>query len=485
MIQHRIILVLLIIGLTGTEPIHVVGQKATAPASRNRDLSSAAWIGNLEKVRALLVEGADPNAADERGVTPLMETAGWTTYDGFESGKEERHAEIVNLLVSKGAKINIQDKEGATALMWASAWGHGFIAQALLNNGASVNYEDKQGRTALTWAAHRGAKDTYLVQPLLKKGAHIRLMEALLLEDMAKAHMLVDTANLQVRGPSRETPLMLAARAGDMALVKVILDRTAQVNAVEDEGFTALMMANGATPTNSIPAGIRGWDVFGIQVGRAEVMEALLVAGAKPNLRNKKGETALHWASELGNADIVRVLLKNGADPNIQNADGETPLRRAIEKDSLPVVNLLIDMQANPNAGRDYYSVPLIYAVGRRTPDPTLIALLLKNGADINLARDGRTVLMAAAHEGTAATVTMLLAKGAKVNTADNEGDTALMLASGWNSADVVKALLTGGADVFHKNHDGHTALDVAVSKGQAENAALLKRAMQNQALKK
>ena len=83
-------------------------------------------------------------------------------------------------------------------------------------------------------------------------------------------------------------------------LVRTLLGRGAQVNAADDKGVTALMMANGAIPYPIIPGGFRGRNEYGKQTGRAESQEALLVDGAKPNPRNKKGETAPRRA----NSDI-------------------------------------------------------------------------------------------------------------------------------------------------------------------------------------
>lgn len=155
----------------------------------------------------------------------------------------------------------------------------------------------------------------------------------------------------------------------------------------------------------------------------------------------------------IGNLEKVKALLAAGADPNAADEKGVTPLMET--------------------AGWTTYDV---FEVGKEERHAEIVNLLVKKGADVNLVRDGRTVLMAAAHESTVATVTMLLAKGAKVNATDNEGDAALMFAAGWNTTEVVKVLLQSGAEISHKNHAGKTALDVAVDKGRAENVALLQR---------
>src|SRR6188508_512961 len=65
---------------------------------------------------------------------------------------------------------------------------------------------------------------------------------------------------------------------------------------------------------------------------------ALLDAGADPDLPDKDGKTALWEAARHDQAEIVRVLLAAKADPNIASKDGETPLLQAIEKSNPRVV---------------------------------------------------------------------------------------------------------------------------------------------------
>ena len=88
------------------------------------DLLKAARAGDLTAVKALLAQGASPNATGEDGVTPLM----YAAWGG--------HKDICELLISKGADINAKDKDGKTALKHAIKSKHPDVADFLRSKGA-------------------------------------------------------------------------------------------------------------------------------------------------------------------------------------------------------------------------------------------------------------------------------------------------------------------------------------------------------------
>ena len=139
-----------------------------------RDLWEALDWGSSDDVRRLIEEGADPNGADEYGVTPLMIAAARGSVDKVialldhrasldaqdENGKTalmvavfNGHAEVVMLLLEKGANPDIADNDGSTALMLAAYNNEARIARILLEGKASPNIKDNNGSTALVYAA--------------------------------------------------------------------------------------------------------------------------------------------------------------------------------------------------------------------------------------------------------------------------------------------------------------------------------------------
>jgi ankyrin repeat protein len=462
-------------------------------------LMRAADAADLREVERLLAEGDEPRARDEHGRTALMHLLRSDVYHHsvmYRPGK----VPVAEALLAAGTPIDSQDTSGATALVYAVRWNHFEVAALLLRRGADVTPRDRLGRSALTWAASRGADDEKLVRPLLRAGATVSLLDALLLDDLEQARGLVSRDVVRHEGPGGETALMLAARAGDLGLVRRLLAAGADPRAADASGRPVLLYALGGQPLHWVDLGGTTWEAYAPAEpvdGRVPLLLALLAAGAPVDAPTERGETALAWAVRLEAREVARLLLERGADPNAADLAGQTPLTHAIKGADVALVRLLLEGGADPSGGDSYYSLPLVAAVSRKQPRPEVIRVLLEAGARVNDSRHGRTPLMAASHEGTAAAVAVLLEAGADVNARSRaerspeqdtllrergvelpaEGLTALMLAAGWNTPDVVRLLLEAGADVHACSDAGETALDIAMRHERQKNAALLRQA--------
>ncbi len=100
-----------------------------------------------DEVEARIAQGADVNAKDSAGRTPLM----WAAYHG--------HADEVEALIAKGADVNVKDNEGGTPLLWAAVHGHTDVVELLIAKGADVNAKDSAGQTPLMLADREGHTD--------------------------------------------------------------------------------------------------------------------------------------------------------------------------------------------------------------------------------------------------------------------------------------------------------------------------------------
>jgi ankyrin repeat protein len=121
------------------------------------------WVETKEVAELLIAEGADVHAKDEWGFTPLREAAA------------NGHKEIVELLISKGADVNAIADNGATPLDGAIFMKRTEIVELLITNGADVNATSDVGITPLHYAVGEGHKE--IVELLIANGADVNAKE--------------------------------------------------------------------------------------------------------------------------------------------------------------------------------------------------------------------------------------------------------------------------------------------------------------------
>src|SRR6185295_9716797 len=99
---------------------------------------------------------------------------------------------------------------------------------------------------------------------------------------------------------------------------------------------------------------------------------------------NEFGSTPLGEAASLGDARMVEALLRAGARPDLANQDGETPLMLAIKSGALPVVDALVKAGANVNARETFHNqTALMWAAAAQRNAAEMVKLLLSKGADV------------------------------------------------------------------------------------------------------
>src|SRR5689334_7528227 len=136
-----------------------------------------------------------------------------------------------------------------------------------------------------------------------------------------------------------------AARADDQAAVAALLRQSADVNARDEDGSTALAWAS--------------------YRGNGPLVKLLLQHGANPNLATEMGLSPLALAIANGAGAVVPLLLSKGADPNIARENGETPLMTAVRLGQVQTVKLLLERGANVNARENkFHQTALMWAAG-------------------------------------------------------------------------------------------------------------------------
>jgi len=227
--------------------------------------------------------------------------------------------------------------------------------------------------------------------------------------------------------PERPSPLMKAVQDEDVAAVQRLLAEGADVN------------DGGESQGNWTP--LQG----AVIRGNAQIVKILLDRGANLNVRDKYGHTPLHDAAFGGHADVAGLLLEKGADVNAKNRMGCTPLHRAADRGELEVAQVLLAKGADPNCETGAGRTPLDEAVFGSHKE--MAALLLEKGADVNGGRrGGDTPLHSAALYGDAGMVELLLSKNADVNSKDARGHTALNIAEELHEEECARVLREHGA---------------------------------------
>ena len=130
------------------------------------------------------------------------------------------------------------------------------------------------------------------------------------------------------------TALSMASYSGHTDIVAKLLERGANVNAIDNNGSTALFQASVS---------------FDLERGEPEVVAMLLDAGADVNVKKPDGRTALQMASWYGHMEVVEILLEQpGIDVNAQDNRGNTALQHAINKGHIEIVELLSGEKQTP-----------------------------------------------------------------------------------------------------------------------------------------
>jgi ankyrin repeat protein len=283
--------------------------------------------------------------------------------------------------------------------------------------------------------------------------------------------------------PSRAvgTDVADAAQRGDREAVRAALVRTADVNAAQIDGSTALhwaverddieladlLLTAGARVGARTREGVTPLQLAAIN-GSARLLDRLLKAGADPNgPLTPAGDTALMMAARTGTTDALRVLTEAGADVNAKETwGGTTPLMWAVSEGHVEAARLLVAAGADVNARSHYVAA----ANGRGFEGRTPIANQTDPKA-AEFASGWLTPLMFAAREGHVELARLLADAGAGIDAVAGDGKTALALAIFNGNYDVASLLVDRRADVNVADTQRFTPLFWAVDRRNMETA--------------
>lgn len=260
---------------------------ARDPSSRdpagNTPLHLVALRGDANAVDALLAAGADPNAVNDAGASPLHYAVA-----------SER---MVAALLAHGAKPEVMSKIGVTPLLGAAGKPDSYpVVRRLIEAGANIN---AQRRVFLSVLANAN------VLTIAIAGGDQRTVE-FLLERQAELNPKTGTP-----------PLVAAAMTGNIRIARELLQRGADIDTARNFG-TALHMA--------------------LFAGNPEMARFLIEQGANPTIPSQRGHgtqpIVLSAYNDHGDPTLTKLLVARGVDVNTANEAGETAFSYALKNGS-------------------------------------------------------------------------------------------------------------------------------------------------------
>lgn len=324
--------------------------------------------------------------------------------------------EVLAFLVAEGGgPVSVRDKENATPLHYACAAGIEANVKWLIDNGVNVEVVDTQGSIALIRGMIQGHLN--LVKLFTDGAGSTPLHAGVETQRLDVIKSLIEDEGFDVNTPDTRTgqsAIFPAASAGLLEIVSFLADQKADLATLDKAGWSVLGTA--------------------IRSGQPAVAKILLERGANASQTNLGQRTALHEAAERGDGVTVQELLKRGVSVNAQDHLMRTALHEA--------------------------------AKGA----PSIVDVLLLNGALELPMRDGRMPLHIAAGEGGQKyAAERLLRSRHDVDARESEGDTPLMLASLHGHLSIVQLLLMYCADIRALNRFQRAAADYAQDSETAE----------------
>ncbi|MHC4943207.1 MAG: ankyrin repeat domain-containing protein [Planctomycetota bacterium] len=296
-----------------------------------------------------------------------------------------------------------------------------------------------------------------------------------------------DPKLLNLRNERDATALHFACDGGHVGIVEMLIEKGADLHALDVDGDTPLH-----------------WAAY---AGFPDAAALLIEHGADINSRNTNDNTPLHYAALKGKPKAAMLLIEKGADLEAKNYEGETPLIWAALRNEKAICSLLIEKGADLENRNDYLRTPLLL-VARETGNADMAKFLLDHGADIDACDryddtpislaawrgfnelldllidrgaafdakgpKGREMLMYACFRKLDRLFDLLVKKGASLDIRNQRDGSLLHSAAYGGSTKIVKILLDKGLPVNEKDRYGWTPLHYAAKKGRLEAAEML-----------
>jgi len=453
----------------GRTPLHSFAERISAWDSHESDPH--------EPFQLLLKSKPNVNAQDNQGMTPLHVLAASESYFNQSATKA---------LLAAGANPNLRDNRGRTpaVLFLNGKWPGNYAGECislLVNAGASLSVKDDNGRTALHYLAAMGGQPLFFVRSITNKFA-------------------TSKADLEARDNEGNTPLLIAARTGTHDVFDWLLKLGADLDATNNVGQTPrILTARNADPFSIMGQRSAETDIFqAVREGNIDAATRLL--NADPHLANQTNQlsrqTPLHLAVDLcktnmialleahgakwdeilavraGRADALQAILKANPSAITTTDFGKGPIHFAAANGDVAIVRMLIEANCDIQAV-DFWGLT---ALGRAQLNhhDEVRELLLQHGA--------RNNFFDAVYTHDLKTVATMLAQDHTLTTLRTQKNLSAMdIAAAAGYADILGLLLKEAARIdFDVPAGERTPVHMAAFHNQTNTLALLIRAGEN-----
>lgn len=418
-------------------------------------LHIAAENDKTEVIRLLLNAGAEVNARDSRGATPLILTG------------KKTPGESAALLLKAKADINVTPKRQDLYPPLHAAIRHGDInyINYLLKNGANIDIRSyADGRSALHIAASiedgtniNPATGTWYyggpIDPATGKPRLLPVRDIILL-------LIQHGANIEARNALGETPLFSAIRSNQVKNAALLLENKANLNAIDGFGRTPIFHCKDEACV-----------LFLVKTMKVDVNSTDLIKGLTP-LERTSYPAVKRALIACGSKEDTHTL------PEVGDQEDSQSLFRAVSAGDLVETKRLLAknpqlthaLQSSGHGWVSWGNTPL-----HETANVEVAAALLASGANINQKNYGDfTPLHSAARNGNTAMVRFLIEKGADIEARTLDFETPLYWAAIMGKADCITALLKAKANPLALNYHLQTPLERVREQRQPSPDAIL-----------
>ncbi|KAL4238675.1 Ankyrin repeat [Mactra antiquata] len=407
--------------------------------------------------------------ADQHGVPPLV------------TAVKHKQLEVCRLLLDQGANVNgLEQKQKRTAVYYAIKQKHMEMLDLLLKHNPRLDTIDCKGRSILylcceltdTRFFHKviGASPNFsksiMNQPADEEKTPVIIACQNGNSEQLK-HLLENGATVKASDTSGKSALHHCADNLETQCAEMLLEKDKSILEVKDEqGYTALALA--------------------VLVGNTNLIKLLLEKGADIHTDDNEGHKLSHWAAVCGHLKVLDILINNKAEMSSPDNHHAYPIHYAAQMNSSnsgntesriseKVLRKFIDCKVELDVLDDAGRQPLLWAACSGNADSC--RMLLKAGADINSTdQDDLTALHCAASRGHYDCIEVLRKGGADVNKIDKNKCTPLFYAITLGNKDCTQALIKAKANVNHVDDRGRNPVHCAAIKGSLDTVKLLEK---------